>query len=114
MHEHKFTEQIVQSILDELLQHPHSRPRWVEVTVGEVFHLEGDSVQMHFNLLTKDTPLQGVELRLNEEPMEVTCGKCGETGPVEDHHMPLCNFCGSQEVKPVRGHQVEVRLVEAP
>ena len=114
MHEHKFTEQIVQSILDELHQHPEAKPKWVEVTVGEVFHLEGDSVQMHFNLLTQGTPLQGVELRLGEEPMEVACADCGETGPVEDHHLPLCNSCGSRKVKPVRGNQVDVRLVEAP
>jgi hydrogenase nickel incorporation protein HypA/HybF len=114
MHEHKFTEQIVQSVLDELHQHPETRPKWVEVTVGEVFHLEEDSVQMHFEMLTRDTPLQGVELRLTEEPLEVTCRDCGETGPVEDHHLPNCNSCGSLAVKPVRGNHVDVRLMEVP
>lgn len=114
MHEHKFTEQIVQSVLDEILRHPEAKPRRVEVAVGEVFHLEEDSVRMHFDMLTQGTPLQGVELGLSEVPLEVACLSCGETGPVEDHHLPTCNFCGSLNVRTVRGNQVDVQLVEAP
>ncbi len=114
MHEHKFTDQIVQSVLDELHQHPEAKPKKVEVIVGEVFHLEEESVRMHFNLLTQGTPLEDVELSLQQEPLEVTCRDCGETGPVEDHHLPTCNACGSLEVKTVRGNHVDVRLMEAP
>lgn len=113
MHEHKFTEQIVQSVLEELNRHPQTKPRWVEVTVGEVFHLERDSVMLHFDLLAKGTRLEGVELRFSEEAMEVRCGDCGKTGPVEDHHMPTCHSCGSLKVATVKGDKVDVRLAEA-
>jgi hydrogenase nickel incorporation protein HypA/HybF len=110
MHEHKFTQQIVQSVMEELGKHPEVNPQWVEVKVGEVFHLERESVLLHFNLLTQGTRLEGVELRLAEEPMEVLCQHCGKTGPVEDHHMPTCRFCDSLDVKTVKGNQVDVRL----
>lgn len=110
MHEHKFTEEIVRSVLEGL--EGQARPQWVGVRVGEVFHLESDSVQMHFELLTQGTPLQGVELRLEEVPLVVLCRECGQKGTVEDHHLPTCGSCGSLDVQVLQGNKVEIRLAE--
>lgn len=116
MHEHKFTEQIVQSVLDELKSHPdlrRGRPRCVNVVAGDIYHLEPDSVRLHFDLLIKDTPLAGTALNLQTEALEVHCKDCGKVGGVEDHHFPVCGICGSLLVDVTKGNRVDIQLVEA-
>ena len=66
---------------------------------------------MHYDLLTKSTSLEGVKLNLLEEPMEVYCSQCNRRGPVEDHHLLLCSFCHSRQVKPVAGDKVIIEQI---
>ncbi len=108
MHEGHFTEQIVEAVIGELKKHPGRDVESITVKVGEVYHLVGDSVLMHYDLITKGTALEGVKLDLLEEPMQVICGQCKKTGPVEDHHLLLCSFCYSRQVKPVAGDKVTI------
>ncbi len=112
MHEGQFTEKIVDAILKELKEHPQGRVRSVKVKVGEIFHLEPHSVQMHFEITVKGTQLEGVRLDLQEERVEVTCPQCQKTGPVEDHHLMFCSFCQALNVKPVSGNTISVESIE--
>ena len=66
---------------------------------------------MHFEMITQSTPLEGVKLILVEESMQVVCGQCGKQGPIEDHHLPLCSFCHSRQVKPVAGDKVTIEQI---
>lgn len=116
MHERPYTEEIVHAIQRALESHPHAVPERVRVRVGEVYHLVPDSVRTHFDSLTQGTPLSGIELDLVEEPLRVVCRSCGHTGGVEDHHMPICESCGSLSVKASAGSSIvveEITLHEA-
>lgn len=110
MHEGHFTEQIVEAVLKELDGAAVDREAAILVSVGEMFHLVSESVQLHYGILTKGTPLEGTVLILEEVPVEVVCRQCGERGGVEDHHLLLCSKCGSQEVEMVAGHEVTVEV----
>ena len=112
MHEGHFTEQIVEGIVGELKKHPGRSVESVTVKVGEVYHLIPDSVLMHYELITKGTPLEGVKLNLLEESIKVECAVCGKEGPVEDHHLLLCSFCHSRQVKPVSGDKVTIEQIQ--
>ncbi len=111
MHEGHFTEQIIEAVINELKKYPGREVQSVNVKVGEVYHLVPDSVLMHYELITKGTSLQGAKLNLIEEPMQVACLQCGKQGPVEDHHLPLCSFCHSRQVKPVAGDKVTIEQI---
>ena len=111
MHEGHFTEQIVEAVIEELKKYPGRTVESVTVKVGEVYHLVGDSVLMHYDLITKGTALEGVKLNLIEESMQVICSQCGQQGPVEDHHLLLCSFCHSRQVKPVTGDKVTIEQI---
>ncbi len=112
MHEGQFTEKIVEVILGELKKQPGKKVQTIKVTVGEVYHLVLESVQMHFQVSVKGTPLEGVQLNLNEEPMRVCCKQCHRTGRVEDHHMPMCTYCGSLSVETVSGNKISVESIQ--
>ncbi|MBF0503683.1 MAG: hydrogenase maturation nickel metallochaperone HypA [Candidatus Omnitrophica bacterium] len=111
MHEGHFTENIVDAIVGELKKHPGRTIESVTVKVGESYHLVADSVLMHYDLLTKGSILEGVQLNLLEEPMLVVCGQCGKQGPLEDHHLLLCSFCHSRQVKTIAGDHVTIEQI---
>ncbi|MBF0489339.1 MAG: hydrogenase maturation nickel metallochaperone HypA [Candidatus Omnitrophica bacterium] len=112
MHEGQFTEKIVEVVLGELKKHPGNKIKTVKVKVGDVYHLVLESVLMHFDIVVKGTPLEGVRLDLEEEPLRVCCEQCHRSGPVEDHHMPTCSFCNSLSVKTVSGNAITVESIQ--
>lgn len=112
MHEAKFTEQIVDQVVNELKGYIKSKPKRIKVRVGEMFHLDKDSVQFYYDLLTKETQLDGVQLDLEEEPVKVMCLDCRKESGVEDHHLLMCSLCGSRHVEIIAGNQVVTEFIE--
>ncbi len=112
MHEGHFTNQIVDAILAELKDRPHGKIKAVKVKVGEVYHLVLESVLMHFRIAVKGTPLEGVELDLQEERVKVFCPQCQKEGFAEDHHMIVCPQCYSQNVKTLSGDSITIESIE--
>ena len=111
MHEGHFTERIVEAIVKEISKQPGRAVESVTVKVGEAYHVEPDSVLLHFDLISKETQLEGVKLNLVEVPMQIFCKECGKQGPVEDHHLLLCSFCQSRRVKAVSGDTVTIEKI---
>lgn len=112
MHEAKFTEQIVGSIIEELKQYPDHKPKHIKVKVGEVFHLEKESVLFHYTLLTKGTSLEGIKIDLEEDPLQVKCSACQAAGGVEDHHLLMCSHCGSRDVSVLSGNEIFTEFID--
>ena len=112
MHEGHFTEQIVEAVVNELKKYPGRAVESITVKVGEVYHLVPESVLMHFESITRSIPLEGVKLNLLEESLQVLCSQCGQQGPVEDHHLLLCTFCHSRQVKAVCGDKVTIDQIQ--
>ncbi|OIO38301.1 MAG: hypothetical protein COT00_05145 [Candidatus Omnitrophica bacterium CG07_land_8_20_14_0_80_50_8] len=112
MHEANFTKQIVEAVVGALRQCPDGKPRTVKVQVGAMLHLVPESVQMHYQLLTRGTGLEGIGLELTETPVRVRCRRCGHEGGVEDHHLLLCTACDSMEVELTAGDQILIDSIE--
>ncbi len=112
MHEWQFTEQIVRCVLDAIKNYSDKKVKAVKIKVGETYHLEPESVKMHFRILTSGTSLAGVDLDLQQEPMIVSCAQCGHVGPVDDHHLLTCSSCYSMTVKPIAGNTISIESIE--
>ncbi|MFA5059727.1 MAG: hydrogenase maturation nickel metallochaperone HypA [Candidatus Omnitrophota bacterium] len=112
MHEGVFTEQIVEAILAQVKKDSLGKPKRIKVNVGEVFHLQKDSVLMHYQILTQNTDLCGVDLDLTEETVRVLCNGCQKEGPVEDHHLLMCSYCDSRDVKMISGDRISIESIE--
>lgn len=112
MHEGQFTDKIVDVILNELKNHPNGKINNVRVKVGEVYHLELESVLMHYAIAVKGSRLENVALDIREEPVNVECQVCKKVGPVEDHHLLFCSFCNAMNVKTVSGNSIIVESIE--
>ena len=112
MHEGNFTEQIVQTILDELKKYPAQKPVAVKVRVGEMLHLVPESVRLHFATLTKGTALENTALELAEDSVLAQCQACTMTYHPEDHHLLVCPGCGALRANVIKGRDVFIEKID--
>ena len=112
MHEGNFTQQIVDTIIAELNNYPGYRPKRIKVKVGEMLHLEQDSVKLHFDLLTRGTLMADARLEMQGVPVKVRCRQCGNENSAPDHHMLYCERCSSTKVDILSGNNIVIEAVE--
>lgn len=104
MHEMSIAQSLLEIIRQELARHdPKGRLTLVSVKHGQLTHIVPDSLYFAFDVLTKDTPLEGAQLVLEEVPLRVQCSSCNREFEPESEHPLLmpCPFCGEE-----CGHEV--------
>ena len=99
MHEVSIAEGIVSAVLKTLGNHSVPRIRSVRVAVGK--------------LVTRETILEGAELRIERPPGRAWCLTCGKTVTLL-RHGDACPVCGGWHLAPVAGHELKVLDFEIP
>ena len=112
MHEGNFTQQIVDAILTAVHEYPGRKPTSIKVKVGEMLHLNRESVKTHFEAITRGGILENARLDLEEIPVLVICQKCNAQWQPEDHHLLLCDLCSATDVKIISGNSVTVDSIQ--
>ena len=112
MHEGHFTEEMVEAIIQELKKYPGSVPVKIRISAGEMLHLIPESVSAHFAALTNGTSLGNAVLEMEEIPVRVECSVCGRVFHPPDHHMLLCESCGSLDVEILEGNRLIIESIE--
>jgi hydrogenase nickel incorporation protein HypA/HybF len=112
----------VEAVLQELEKHDIEKVESVDMVVGELTFLGEDQLQFAYEIITRDTILEGSKLIIIPERIEVKCSSCGYEGPVNyihvgDHysHPDLtCPKCGGTvEVRKGKGAAVRsIQVVE--
>jgi hydrogenase nickel incorporation protein HypA/HybF len=104
VHEFSVTSQIVQSVLAEAEKRGAKKVTEVDLVVGKLTFLGLEQLRFAFEVLTKDTILEGAKLVIEEQEGIVKCSNCGYEGgfKYEDdplYHVPVptlkCPKCGS-------------------
>ena len=101
MHEFSVMSQIISSVVDEARSRNASRIEKVTLELGEFTMLGHDQLRFAFDILSKDTMLEGavLDLRTVRGEVECRCGFRGEASPSEDlpHQLAAsfeCPRCG--------------------
>lgn len=84
----------------------------VHIAIGEIAELNRDSIQIHWNELSKDTPAEGARIHFHALTAEVQCMACFQKyHPVggEIH----CPNCGSYGAKIVSGEEFYLESIES-
>lgn len=80
MHEGSITTQIVESVLQEARKRDAKKVTEVVLVIGSLTFLNPDQVRFWYEVLTKDTILEGSELKIEDSKGIVKCTKCGYEG----------------------------------
>ncbi len=86
MHEASVMRTVLVSILDQLKDNPDAKVVEVILVIGEMTFLGHEQLAFAFEVMTKDTPVEGAKLELKVENTKVKCSKCtfeGEPKKVE-------------------------------
>jgi len=110
---------IVDGVLKELEKHHVVRVEAVKLTLGELTFLGEEQLQFAYEIMTRDTPLEGSKLVIEPEETELKCLSCGYTGPAdkigEEYHMVMpslvCPKCHGK-VKVLKGQSCRVTSIE--
>ena len=124
MHEVSVVSDIVSAILNELEKYNVERVEEVVLVVGEMTSLGDEQLEFAYEIVTKETKLEGSKLVIEHEKIRVKCNDCGYEGEVRmlesdygEHTIPIlsCPKCNGN-VKVIAGQTCMVRnlkIVEA-
>jgi len=89
VHEFSVTSQIVQSVLTEAEKRGAKKVTEVHLTIGKLTFLGLEQVRFAYEVLTKDTIMEGSQLIIEEQEGIVKCGNCGYQGDFKYQDDPL-------------------------
>ena len=64
----------------------------IGLTLGEMSGVEVESLTLSFDVLKKNTPADGAELKIKRVPIMATCNKCGKNFRLENYNF-FCPEC---------------------
>ena len=119
MHEFSVMKQVVEAVLAEAKNRGSIEVKEVLLDVGALTFLGEEQMRFAYEVLTKDTPMEGSEIVIREVPPEVRCASCGYDGAVgysndQIFHTAvpifMCPDCGGG-VDIIKGRECTVRNI---
>jgi hydrogenase nickel incorporation protein HypA/HybF len=94
MHELSIVEALLDAIQRESRAYPAATVRSVRVRVGQLRLIVPETMRFCFRAATRDTPLAGAVLELEEVPARAHCRHCRREFPVAEEWF-LCPACAT-------------------
>ncbi len=110
MHELGIATEIVAAAVSEAERHGAARVTAVTVRVGVLRGIVADSLRMYFDLAVKGTLAEGAALEIEDDPVLVACGECGET-PASGLTLS-CPACGREGVTVKGGDSLRLTSID--
>lgn len=82
MHEVSVVSGIIDAAVAELKNHNVTKVDELTVIIGDLTSLGEEQMQFAYEVMIKDTPLEGSIIRFEREPVNLRC-KCGFEGPAD-------------------------------
>lgn len=121
MHEVSVVTGLVDAVISELSKYNVEKVNSVTVTIGDLTNLGEEQMRFAYEIVTRDTVLEGSEFIVEHEPIELKCDSCGFWGPAkvlsdpdfDSHTIPIlaCPECGGS-VKVTRGQSCMVKCMD--
>ena len=112
MHEMAIAQSIIDIVEQEMARHGVTKVKTIRLVVGEFTAVVPDSLSFCLEIITKETPLEGVEIEMEQVPLTGRCKSCGQEFPIQEYKF-ICPQCGSKEVEAVAGKELFVKEIEA-
>jgi hydrogenase nickel incorporation protein HypA/HybF len=84
MHEVSVMADLIEAIKKELERYDVISVKEVSLTVGRLTNLGPEQLEFAYEIMSKDSILEGSKLNIKEEEVEVRCSQCGYEGPVKN------------------------------
>ena len=88
-----------------------ARVEKVNLKVGKLSAIVPDSLQFCFEVVSKDTALEGARLHITEIPVQATCNACQNTWTIEQPAFS-CPTCRSGDITLLSGRELDIESIE--
>jgi hydrogenase nickel incorporation protein HypA/HybF len=106
---------VTQSILEIALRHAEranaKRITRLNLVIGELSGIVGESVQFYWDMIAKDTIAEGAELHFDHVPASLRCLNCEHTFPIDGRSYD-CPACGESRVVAAGGDDFRLDSIE--
>jgi hydrogenase nickel incorporation protein HypA/HybF len=83
----------------------------VNLKIGKLAAVVSDSLRFCFDIATRDTPLAGAELAIEETPVVARCKECDVRWTI-DEPVFTCRACGSGSLEILSGRELDIVSIE--
>ena len=88
-----------------------ARVQRVNLQVGKLSAIVADSLRFCFDLVIKDTPLEGAALAIEEVPVVARCKDCQTQWTITEPVF-TCNACQSGAIEILSGRELDIKSIE--
>lgn len=88
-----------------------ARVKRVNLQVGKLSAIVTESLRFCFDLVVKETPLEGAELAVEEMPVVARCKECQTQWTVSEPVF-TCKNCGSGNIDILSGRELDIKSIE--
>jgi len=88
-----------------------ARVQRVNLQVGKLSAIVADSLRFCFDLVVKDTPLEGAELAIEEVPVVARCKDCQTQWTITEPVF-ACQSCQSGAIDILSGRELDIKSIE--
>lgn len=97
MHEMAIAHSLVGIIEQEMTNHKVTRLIRVKIRYGRISAIVPEALETAFEVMTRDTPMQGAKLEIEEVPLVAKCRKCAKDfSPQGDLMIMTCPHCRAE------------------
>lgn len=107
MHEISLIESIIEIIIAEMPKHNVTKIESITLRIGEMRQLIPETLHFGFDVLSKDTPLEGAKLIVEKIPTKGRCKICDQEFVIEDWFRN-CPRCDAANIKIISGKELDI------
>lgn len=111
MHELSLAQSLIEQVLTAAEAEQAVQVVRVVVAIGPYSGVEKTAFEFAFPFAAENTPAEGAELVIEDEPAAMVCTVCHATTRAEPARL-VCRQCGSDQVTLQGGHAFLVREIE--
>jgi len=112
MHELSIVQNIIEIIQSELPKHNITRVKIISLRIGKMRQVVPAALNFAFECLSKNTPLEGAEVKIENVPIKGRCRKCHHEFILENWQ-ENCKGCGEDQIEIISGKELEIAEFEA-
>lgn len=112
MHELSIALSIVDGALEELERRGFKYVFAIHLRLGRLAGVDKEALQFCYSVASRETPLAGSRLEIEEVPTAIFCPVCKGERPTNSFPIMKCADCGASGERVVRGQELEIKAME--
>jgi hydrogenase nickel incorporation protein HypA/HybF len=113
MHELSIAGNIVEAVQQEMTSRGISRVATIALKIGRMTDIDAEALRFGFDVITRETSLDGTHLIIEHIPIAARCKGCGSEFEV-DEYLFICPGCKSSAVELIHGLELDIAYLEIP